>query len=385
MPFNYIDEYYWERYKSQIIPIADRVDGFTIVANAGVYPKDPGKVKVVINARDRRNHNILEMAVRHFFSFKGLSIFRKIYRRNMIAENLKDVDGDLVYGFSGGAYQQCVHIFLKQKRGIPAVHRMRGNAKLELKHMMNGVMRIALSHLSDCTMLLYDRHVPINTHYYQLLCRYKIPTEQISQPIGLGVDTDTFTPKYESARFTIGYFGRLSPEKGTRFMLQLMRKTPDTRYLVVGKNMMGVKFPPNVTYHRPVHHRDMPTYYGMVDAVLLPSYTEGVSNIFPEAYASGKPLICSNAAYTKDIPLYGVKLPHQLNAWIETIRSLDKPTAEEWGARARLWAEGYTWENFAEKMTTEFKKVIEDDDTLDRAHGLLTQPLDIVPRARGNP
>ena len=361
MPFSYIDEYYWERYKPQIEPIAERVGGFTIVANTGVKPKDTGKVRVLIHGWDRRRRGVPDMAVRRFFSFKGLSIIRKIYRRNMIAENFKQVDGDLVYGFSGGAYQQCVHIFLKQRLEVPAIHRMRGNAKLELKHMVNGVMRVALTHISDCTMLMYDHHVPINTHYYQILCKYKIPREMISRPIGLGVDTDQFTPRYESDRFTVGYFGRLSPEKGIRFMLQLMRKTPDTRYLVVGKNGMGIEFPPNVTYHRPVHHRDMPRYYGMVDVVILPSYSEGISNIFPEAYASGKPVICSEAAHSEDLPLYGFKLPHHLPAWIEAIRSLDKDTAERWGSHARLWAEGYTWADFAEKMITEFKKVIEND------------------------
>jgi len=385
MPFNYIDEYYWERYKDQIQPIADRVEGFTIVSNTGVTPENTGKVEVIIHGKARRPRGLPEMAVRHFFSFQGLIIARKIWRRHKITEDLKSVDGDLVYGFSGGAYQQCVHILLKNKKGVPGVHRMRGNAKLELKHVVNGIMKIALAHISDCTMLMYDRHVPINTHYYKLLRLYDIPREQISRPIGLGVDTESFTPRSESDGFTLGYFGRLSPEKGTRFMLDLMRKTPDTRYLVVGKNIMDVKFPRNVEYHRPVHHRDMPRYYSKVDAVLLPSYAEGVSNIFPESYASGKPVICSHAAYPEDIPLYGVKLPHRLNAWIETIRSLDKPTAQEWGTRARVWAEGYTWDIFAEKMITEFKKVIRHDDTLDRAHGIPAQPLDIVPRTRSNP
>lgn len=385
MPFNYIDDYYWERFKSQIQPIANRVDGFTIVANAGVKPKDTGKVRVVIYSRDRQKRGLPELAVRYFLSIRKLSIIRKIYFRNLIAEYFKRVDGDLVYGLSGGAYQQFIHIFLKQKLGVPAVHRMRGNAKLELEYVVEGFARFIRGYLSDYTMLRYDWHIPINTQYYNMLSNYRIPRERISSPIGLGVDTNKFTPRYESDRFTVGYFGRIFPEKGIDFMLRVMRKTPEIRYLVVGKDMMGVEFPENVEYHRPVLHKNIPQYYAQVDIMMLPSYAEGVSNIFLEAYASGKPMICSNAAHSEDLPLYGFKLPHKLKAWVKTLRNLDKDKTEELGTQARLWAEGYTWEDFAEKMITEFKKVIEDDYTLDRAHGLLTQPVDTVPRARSNP
>lgn len=361
MPFNYIDEYYWERYKSQILPIAERVDGFTIVANTGVKPRDTDKVRVVIHGKFRQKRGLPEMVVRRFISLKGLSILRKIYRRNLIAENFKTVDGDLVYGFSGGAYQQFVHIFLKQKMGVPAIHRMRGNAKLELAHIVDGVMRVVLGCLSDYTILKYDYHVPININYYNILRQYQIPKGRISRPIGLGVDCEKFKPCNSPDKFTIGYFGRLSPEKGTDFMLSLMAKTPDINYVVVGKDLIGVKFPENVYYHQPVHHTKIPKYYDLVDTVILPSYTEGVSNIFPESYASGKPVVCSHAAHDNSIPIYGYRLPHNIEAWRKTLTNMNQDTAREIGQEAREWALGYSWERFAEKMIAQFKKVLEND------------------------
>jgi len=362
MPFNYIDDYYWHRYRDQILPIAKHVDRFTITANSGVQPKkDNSCVDIVIYDREHGPNNKIQMLRKKLLSFKGFTILRKIERRKRIAEYFDFVDGDIIYGLSGGTFQQTEHSLLKRVLGLPMVHRMRGDAKLELSHFCRGINRILYNQILNCTVLDYDYHIPINARYYKILRQYRISKDRISRPIGLGVDCGTFKPCNSPDRFTVGYFGRLSPEKGIDFMLSLMTKTPDINYVVVGKKMMNVTFPENVYYHRPVHHGNMPKYYDLVDVVILPSYTEGVSNIFPESYASGKPVVCSHAAHDSSIPVYGYKLPHNIDAWKKTLTHLDQETAKIIGLKAREWALGYSWERFGSKMIKQFKKVLEND------------------------
>ena len=361
MLFNYIDDYFWYRYKPQIMPIAERVDEFTILAYTGRKPKQD-EVEVIMFNREIGPNPTLEMVKRHILEMYGMTLFRKLNRRYEVARKFVNTDCDLVYCLSGGAIQQTLHYFMKRLRPeVPMIHRMRGDGEKHRSYLMKPPHRWIHNWVARYSLNCYDWHIPINDEMYRKLRQFGIPRDKITSPIGLGVDTETFKPEYHNNdRLTCGYFGRMSKEKGLDFLFKLMRQTPEIDYVLLGKREDRLPpLPPNCTDLGYVQHKDMPRMYGMVDLVLLPSYMEGVSNIFPEAYACGKPVMCSPQARDISLPLYGYEQQHHIIQWKQVLNDVTVDRLREKGRAAREWAEGYTWDHFGERMVEEFKKVLE--------------------------
>lgn len=361
MPFNYIDDFFWHRYRPQIMPIVERVDELTIMAYSGRKPIQD-EVPVIMYTRDLGPNGKIEMLRRRLLMMSGLTLFRKINRRLEVAQRWKGLDYDIVYCLSGGSVQQMLHHYMKKlKPESSVVHRMRGDGKQHRYYLMKNPHRWVHDKLARYTLECYDRHIPINDEMYRKLRQFGIPSDKISSPIGLGVDTNMFKPAYhENDRLTCGYFGRMSREKGLDFLFKLMRQTPEIDYVLLGKRMDRLPpLPPNCTDLGYVQHKDMPQMYAKVDLVLLPSYMEGVSNIFPEAYACGKPVMCSPQARDNSLPLYGYERQHSVSEWKRVLNKVSFEHLRKKSLAAREWAEGYTWGHFGERIVQEFKKVIE--------------------------
>lgn len=361
MPFNYIDDYFWHRYRSQIMPIAERVDEFTILAYSGRKPIQE-EVPVIMYNREYGPNDKMEMLIRRLLMTSGLTLFRKINRRREVALSWKKLDYDISYCLSAGSVQQMLHYYMrKSKPETKAVHRMRGDGEQHRYYLMKNPHRWVHNKIANYSLRCYDRHIPINDEMYNKLVDYGIPKDKVSSPIGIGVDTDKFKPIYQdNDRITCGYFGRMSREKGLDFLFTLMRRSPDIDYILLGKRMDRLPpLPPNCTDLGYVQHHKMPEMYGKVDVVLLPSYMEGVSNIFPEAYACGKPVLCSPQARDSSLPLYGYEQQHDAQAWNSLLHFVSVDMLREMGRAAREWSLGYTWDHFGERIVEEFKKVLE--------------------------
>lgn len=126
-----------------------------------------------------------------------------------------------------------------------------------------------------------------------------------------GVDTEAFTPKERLQQpFTIGYLGRLVPEKGVADLLAAFeRLNPSTRLVIAGNGPL-TRFVEQETIDLERQDRlerldrvpstDMPGLLGRIDVVVLPSRTttkwrEQYGRILIEAMASGTVVVGSDS------------------------------------------------------------------------------------------
>jgi glycosyltransferase involved in cell wall biosynthesis len=137
-----------------------------------------------------------------------------------------------------------------------------------------------------------------------------------------GVDVNVFNPNAGSpgryrppeARFVVGFAGRLATSKRPEDVIALaarLRETePDTRVLIAGE---GTRRPEYEALAQKVgadnvrflgYVGDMPSFYAACDIIVLPSRSEGSSNMLLEAMACGKPVVAS------DIPPMREQLDH---------------------------------------------------------------------------
>ncbi len=117
-----------------------------------------------------------------------------------------------------------------------------------------------------------------------------------------GVDTNLFSPAKRDRRdeiFTLGYVGRLAPEKNVRFLAELEKRLlaagkNDLRFVIVGtgselhwlrQNMRCAEFP------GVLKGEALAEAYANFDLFIFPSHTDTFGNVVLEAQASGVPAI----------------------------------------------------------------------------------------------
>jgi glycosyltransferase involved in cell wall biosynthesis len=132
-----------------------------------------------------------------------------------------------------------------------------------------------------------------------------------------GVDTTLFSPTRRTSQskvFTIGYVGRLTPEKNVRLLVEIERKLLATgsgpfRFLVVGDgldrqwleaNLKTAEFTGFLT------GADLADAYAGMDLLIFPSETETYGLVVIEAMASGVPVAVSNLGGPKNQVRQGV-------------------------------------------------------------------------------
>jgi len=121
-------------------------------------------------------------------------------------------------------------------------------------------------------------------------------------PMARGIDTEAFSPLHRTRRegpVTLGYVGRLRPEKNVRFLASLEkalveRNAGPFRLLIVGdgserqwleQNLRHAEFTGVLT------GRELSQAYANMDAFVFPSQTDTFGNVILEALASGAPAI----------------------------------------------------------------------------------------------
>ena len=363
-PFVYMDNWYWSRYKEQLLSLANNAGSIFIPVEFGLYPDEIEnydnvfmfirkdlRVKPVIRMRRKRHPITRNIANAYFYSIK----IPKVYK---MAKEISHYDYDVVLGYSGAGWQQLYHILLAQKKGVKAIYRMRGYGKLE-RNISNSFMNKFFNNtLEDITWTKYDYHIPITHEFKNVLIHYGVDKDIISEPIALGVDTNMFYKTDEPDKLTIGYFGRISYEKGIKFLIKLMKKTPNIKYIVCGKPIIDVNFPDNVKYLGVVNKKRMNEKYNLSNAVILPSFLEGVSNTIYETYATERMIIGSKNAINRIFPVYGYTLDHKLKLWVKLLNELSISNCNHVGAKARKWACEHDWNSFGVNMVKTIKKVM---------------------------
>jgi glycosyltransferase involved in cell wall biosynthesis len=101
------------------------------------------------------------------------------------------------------------------------------------------------------------------------------------------------------------------------------------------------------------HQEDIRTYYGLADAFVLPSYSEGSPNVLLEAMAAGLPIVSTGAGGAAELVSDGntalVVEPHSPQSLSRAIGALleDRDLAGRLGAAAKSAAREYTPETYA--------------------------------------
>ena len=366
LPFSYMDNYYWYRYKEQLLSLMNNCEGLFIPVIMGVYPDElndyPNINMYIWNDLTEREKKRMKRDVRLKFWLMGFGyrIFRKYKECITFAKICSSYDYDVVLGFSGGGWMEYFHILLGKYKDVKIIHRMRGYGKLEREFLKSVSIKFIGDYLDNYAWMNYDYHIPINYEFKNVLRLSGIDESIISNPIGLGVDTDMFRPlKYDGNKMFVGYFGRISPEKNIGLLIKIMKETPDINYIVAGKMLMNVSFPDNVEYVGVLRKHELNYYYNMCKAILLPSYIEGVSNVIYETYATGKIIIASKNAINRIFPIYGYRMNgFDVKDWVKVINNLIDINFESVGMKARQWTLKNDWNSFGNNMVNTLRKVM---------------------------
>lgn len=119
-------------------------------------------------------------------------------------------------------------------------------------------------------------------------------------------DANLFRPVKDLAEREnlVGYFGRLSPEKGVMNLVRaiplILAEREDVKFFLGGNGPLLYEIETElensqcqgkVTLAGWVPHEKMPYYLNQIKLLILPSYTEGLPNILLEAMACGAPVV----------------------------------------------------------------------------------------------
>lgn len=321
------------RYLPQITAIAKHCESFTIAYTQGEpreeWCRSLGFHKVALKQHGSRTVNW-------------------ITSRGYVFQQLSDVSCDVVYALSG-RWMQWYATHWAEQRGVPQVIRLRGDPEAADGFVTPGRLKgIALDRMYRESFRKAALVIPIADKLKDVAQHYG--ANNIYKSIPNGVDTEKFHPEQMPLMYHALYVGRVSPEKGSGFLVKLMHNTPEIKYGVAGPIQCDWDPPGNCETLGLVPYEEVQSLYHQANVVLLPSHTEGVPNILLEAYASGRPVIGTPDAIPEEWEVYGLRLPLDVEVWAEALRRVKWFNLADMGAQARRYVERFTWEEYGRRM-----------------------------------
>ena len=254
---------------------------------------------------------------------KGLSHDPAMWRHSpRVGQILRDFQPDLIHVVSPGDVSE-VGVYHAKRMKVPLaiswhtnLHEF-GAMRLEkalpfkplIKKTEQGILEIVLAFYRLGNVL----YAPNDELVEMLEQRTRRPVFLMKR----GIDTALFNPARRTAHDSIlrlGYVGRITPEKGVRFLQRLeaglrAMGVPDFRFLIVGdgserawlgKHLTAADLP-GILRGEPLAEA-----YANMDVFVFPSRTDTFGNVVLEAFASGIPAIVTNAGGPRFIVRHGV-------------------------------------------------------------------------------
>ena len=184
-----------------------------------------------------------------------------------------------------------------------------------------------------------------------------------------GVDTVLYSPAKRSCDngiFTVGYTGRLSPEKNVRFLAEVERGLFEAghknfRFLIVGQGSEREWLASHVKtaqFTGVLHGEELARAYADMDVFAFPSSTDTFGNVIQEALASGVPAVVTGGGGPKFLIRDGVTglMGHDDAEFVRAVAALvaDPERQKTMSLAAREHALGISWDAVFEKVYTAY-------------------------------
>ena len=177
-----------------------------------------------------------------------------------------------------------------------------------------------------------------------------------------GVDLDLFRPvDRKAAKSALGIAGplivsagTLSTRKGQGFLIEALADLPEAVLVLIGSGPERAAYvaraaelglAERVRFTGSIGHEELAGWMGAADAMVLPSESEGLANVWVEALACGTPLVITDVGGAREVvesPVAGHLVPAEPGAISNAIRDLlDHPRDP---LAVRKIAERFTWE-----------------------------------------
>jgi glycosyltransferase involved in cell wall biosynthesis len=192
-----------------------------------------------------------------------------------------------------------------------------------------------------------------------------------------GVDLDRFTPVDRAvAKARLGVSGpllvtagALIPRKGQALVLEALRAIPGATLFLVGEGpdrralerqvrVAGIGGRVRLLGSRP--HADLPGLLAAADALVLPSSSEGLANVWVEALACGTPIVISDVGGAQEVvdrPEAGRLVGRDPVAIAAAVRALLAAPPSQPAVRAA--AERFSWDRNARELRDHLADMVE--------------------------
>lgn len=228
-----------------------------------------------------------------------------------------------------GATILCSHGYKANLLGLWVARRMRIPI-ISVSHGWTGEsVAVKLYEALDRATLRYmDMVVCVSEGQARKVRRYGVPRRKV-RVIRDAVRADRFTtpkPEYrgrleslfpDKPEVIVGAAGRLSPEKGYRFLVdaaaEVLRDYPDTGFVLFGDGPLREEIARRVAakelrgrFRLPGFCSDLDGFLPHFDLFVLPSFTEGLPNVVLEAFAARVPVVATAVGGTPEVVEDGV-------------------------------------------------------------------------------
>jgi phosphatidylinositol alpha 1,6-mannosyltransferase len=294
----------------------------------------------------------------------------------LVLEKVREFNPDLIH-LTGPSDIGQLGAYVASKLRLPVVISWHTNLHEYAGRRLNGIVPFLPRFARAALVKLAERQsLRILLKFYKIGRVILAPNEDLGEmlkrgcgrPVFLmrrGVDTSIFSPAKRDRRdgvFTLGYVGRLTPEKNVRFLAELEQELlasgrDDFRFLIVGTGSELAWLEQNMRHAQftgVLKDEALARAYANLDLFIFPSQTDTFGNVVLEAQASGIPAIVSADGGPKFIIRNGVTgyiagdRRDFLAATVDLMAQSEKLVKMR--EEARELARGESWDNIFEQV-----------------------------------
>ncbi|MBM3726948.1 MAG: glycosyltransferase family 4 protein [Acidobacteria bacterium] len=199
--------------------------------------------------------------------------------------------------------------------------------------------------------------------------RFRVAPQARFAVVPLGLDLDQFSqlpPPPPGTPLTVGWIGRLVPVKNVPLLAQVVRETPQVRFIVAGDGPEAPAIRELAAQHP--HRvewlgwcRDIAPVLARCRLLMLTSRNEGTPVALIEGMAAGRPFIGTAAGGVTDLAAHGGGLivSPEARAFRTALETLTPERLERMGAAARRHAlSTYTADQLVHRMDTLYRGLL---------------------------